>query len=194
MNNISWNVGEMANISWNPSSLVIDDLVMTTDVKVDISLWIYNGVTEVFEENTILATDMPNSGFASITLLESMASRLPSSDYGLHTATLKVTVNSSTTRSKRASVGSILRNAGKFGKPGVIAAAAVLGASVGQRLLCEVWSRNASPFPRRSIPPCPCTTEDAGNDDRFEVETSPESSRRFFHQGSSRCYRQANVR
>lgn len=76
--------------------------------------------------------------------------------------------------------------------------------SIARRLLCEVWVAATPRFPQRSIPPCPCTMNDAEhNDDRF-VEERYENKylnaaagllRRYvLHKGSRSCYRQANVR
>jgi len=63
-----WSVGEMGTILWDPSSLVISELMNTSDVKVDISLWTYNYETETFEEAMMLVTNLPNSGSASLSL------------------------------------------------------------------------------------------------------------------------------
>lgn len=195
----------MANISWNPSSLVISELMVATDVKVDISLWTYNDVAGILEETIMLATDLPNSGFTSISLSDSLASALPSSDYDLHTAMLKVAVNSSTThvsaRSNRsldmAKFRKILSDIGQFGNRTLLSLRNNIASSlesVKARLSCEAWATTTRQVPIRSIPPCPCTVSDAANDDRFEIEDSPEFSRSFFHPDSSSCYRQANVR
>lgn len=189
-----WNVGDVANFTWNPSSLVIDEL-MTEIVKVDISMWIYNNFTKEYEEN-ILGTDLPNSGHASIVLPDSITSSVPRFNQTLHLSYAKVGVNMTTSeiaRSKR-SISSIRKIAGKiakYGKAGLIGAIKV---QVVSRLLCEAFVLLTPPFPTRSIPPCPCNEEDAMNDDRFETEDSPEWSRRFFHPKSKGCFRQANVR
>ncbi len=189
-----WVVGELANFSWNPSSLLINELINVNQIHIDISLWIYNDITDVFEEKVVVATDVPNTGSASVMLTESLSSKLPNSDTSMFVTYPKIGINSSTSllRTKRFA-SNLLRLVGKVAKFGKILAITRQTAAVTARLLCEDFALTPT-VPRRRIPPCPCKEQDAGNDDRFEVETSPEYLRKFFHKGSNICFRQANVR
>ena len=186
----------MANFSWNPSSLIIDES-MTENVKVDISMWVYNNITEEFEETSILATNLPNSGSASLLLPDSPSSILPHVDKTLLISFARVGVNTSTTefvRSKRSSFSlrNILGKLAKFGKIGLLS---YIKLQVASRLLCEAFALLTPPFPTRSIPPCPCNENDALDDnDRFTPDESPAFVRRYFHPKSKSCFRQANVR
>lgn len=202
---IIWNSGEMANITWSPSSLIMSELINSANVKVDASLLLYNEQTEKFEETMMLATDLPNSGSASIPLLDSQS--FPTSEYELHAAILKLSVNTSTTVlpvTKRAAhqftLRRILRWVGKFAKVRFISS---IKSSVARRLLCEAWVATTPRVPERSIPPCPCNAKDAADDDRYVeerydndyVNAAAGLLRRYvLHKGSRSCYRQANVR
>lgn len=189
-----WSSGEIGNISWNPYSLVINDVMSANHVRVDITLSVYNS-KEVFEETIILATDLPNSGSASVLLPDSLNTSLPRAEYDLHVGLVKVGVNTSTTsitRYKRNSGTSQLL--GKLGKFAKLLTISSIKDSIAARLLCEVWVAATPNFPTRDVPPCACNSEDAEGDDRYEEETTPAKVRQFFHPKSSICYRQANVR
>ena len=169
---------------------------MTENVKVDISMWVYNNITEKFEETSILATNLPNSGSASLLLPDSPSSNLPQVDKTLLISFARVGVNISTTefvRSKRSSFSlrNILGKLAKFGKIGLVS---YIKVQVTSRLLCEAFALLSPPFPTRSIPPCPCNENDAMNDDRFTPDESPAFVRGYFHPKSKSCFRQANVR
>lgn len=193
-----WSVGEMANVSWFPSSLIVERLTSTTDVKVDILLRKYNSNNDSLDETVVLATDLPNSGSATVVLPLSLKSNLAHSEYDFHTAVVAIAVNTSTTnfaRSKRAYETTFIFSLATlyaFGKPMTV----FLNEEdyVKMRIECEKWVQRTPPFPTRRIPPCPCNDTDAERDDRFVVEDTPDSLRLFFHPHSKRCYRQANVR
>ena len=202
---IVWNGGEKANITWRPSSLIMNELIDNINVKVDASLLIYNEETEELEQTMMLATDLPNTGFAQVQLPTSPI--FPTSQYDVHAAILQLSVNTSTTVmpvTKRAAHQSrlerLLRWAKKFTKARIISS---IKTSIARRLLCEVWVAATPRFPQRSIPPCPCTTRDAADDDRYVEEKHDNKyadaalgvlRRHVLHKGSSICYRQANVR
>ena len=183
----------------------MNDLIGNINVKVDASLLVYNEETEELEQIMMLATDLPNTGFAQVQLPTSPI--LPTSQYDVHAAILQLSVNTSTTImpvNKRAAHHSKLRRllqwAKKFTKARIVSS---IKTSIARRLLCELWVAATPRFPQRSIPPCPCTTRDASNDDRY-VEERYENKyadaalgflrRHVLHKGSSTCYRQANVR
>lgn len=194
--NVVWNVGEMASVSWNPASLMINELMTIDHVRVDISLLVYSNISEVFEETLMLATNLPNSGSASIPLTASLSSSLPHSDYDLHITIVKVGVNASTTnlaRSKR-SLPILSKIWGKLAKFAKVRLLSSLKVAIVSRLLCEAWVAATPRFPTRRIPPCPCNEDDAKDDDRFQPEESPRLVRQFFHKKSKSCFRQANVR
>lgn len=204
---IIWNSREVANITWLPSSLIMTEVISSADVKVDLSLLLYNEETDDFEESMMLATNLPNNGVASIELPDSKS--FPTSQDDVRAAILKLSVNTSTTimpvtkRSAHQSVLSrVLRGARKFAKTRFIST--LVKGSIVNRLLCEVWVAATPRFPQRSIPPCPCNMNDAKSDDRYEEEGYDSKGyvkagagllRRYvFHRGSRSCFRQANVR
>ena len=195
----------MANITWRPSSLIMDEVFDSSHVKVDASLLLYNEETDEFEESMMLATDLPNTGVVSIRLPESPI--FPTSEYDVHAAILKLSVNTSTTImpvTKRAAHRSTLRNLlGKVKRFAKARFISMIKTSVARRLLCEVWVAATPRFPQRSIPPCPCNMDDAGDDDRYVeerydnryVNAAAGLLRRYaLHPGSRTCFRQANVR
>jgi hypothetical protein len=174
----------------------MSELIDNVNVKVDASLLVYNEETEELEQTMMLATDLPNTGFAQVQLPNSPTFSTSQND--VHAAIVQLSVNTSTTTipvNKRAAHRFRLRRvlpwAKRFTKLGTIS---FIKFFVAKRLLCEVWAAATPRFPRRSIPPCPCTKNDAVGDDRYVTDEAPERVRRFFHKGSSSCYRQANVR
>ena len=183
----------------------MSELIDNVNVKVDASLLLYNEETEELEQTMMLATDLPNTGFAQVQL--PISPTFPTSQYDVHAAILQLSVNTSTTVmpvNKRAAHHSRLRKvlqwAKKFTKARIIS---TIKSSVARRLLCEVWVAATPRFPQRSIPPCPCTAGDANDDDRYDEEGYDNQyvdaalgvlRRHVLHKGSSTCYRQANVR
>lgn len=90
---VLWRIGQMATLTWNSDPF--DSLA--DDVKVDISLGTYNS-DGLLQRDVMLATDLPNSGMASIHLPDSLNSTLSSySENGLLVGIVKVGVNTSTT-------------------------------------------------------------------------------------------------
>jgi hypothetical protein len=173
------------------------ELIDNINVKVDASLLVYNEETEELEQTMILATDLPNIGFAQVQLPTSPI--FPASQYDVHAGILQLSVNTSTTImpvNKRAAHHSILKRvlpwAKKFTKVKMVSFKKFFVAK--RRKLCAEWAATTLPVLPRSIPSCPCTTNDAASDTRFVEEETPELVRLFFHKGSSTCYRQANVR
>lgn len=191
-----WNVGEVATVSWNPASLVLSEHVISaTSVRVDISVWTFNNVTAVL--SVTLATNLPNSGSASILLPDSIVSDLPPSDYNLTVSIVKVSVNTSTTNLSLSTriTPEQLRGISRFGK--VLTLSHATPDFTARRLLCEAWKVSSPPFPLQNLPPCPCNEEGARVDDRFEEETPLDgrSQNHFYsHNRNNYCYSQANVR
>ena len=179
-------VGEKFNVTWNPSSFVEDSLGVD-GVRVDIALYRYTDQDEW--EETPLAMDLPNSGRTSLTIPEPDLSESNSIDPVL----IQVRVNASRTiqssRSKRIPLAA-LPILWKFTKLAVIYYAK---SSIRARLACEAWYLTDPGINARRLPPCPCDTSQASNDDRFVQETA-DSLRKFFHRGSGSCYRQRNPR
>lgn len=184
-------VGEKVNVTWNPNSLVEGSLGVDR-VKVDITLYRYIDQDEWKESQ--LETDLPNTGHASFTIPE-----LPglSESNSIDPALIQVRVNASRTiqssRSKRSLFG-ILGRVGKFAKARVIAS---VKSSVYRRLACEAWNLLDPGVNTRRLPPCPCDTAQAKDDDRFEKEEGffADIFRKYiFHRGSGSCYRQRNAR
>ena len=176
----------------------MSELIDNVNVKVDASLLVYNEETEELEQTMMLATDLPNTGFAQVQLPTSPGPVFPTSQYDVHAAILQLSVNTSTTiipvnkrAAHRSKLRTVLQWAKKFTKLGMVS---FIKFFVAKRLLCELWVAATPRFPRRSIPPCPCNTVDAASDDRYVEDEAPGPVRRFFHEKSSICYRQANVR
>jgi hypothetical protein len=173
----------------------MSELIDNINVKVDASLLVYNEETEELEQTMMLATDLLNTGFAQVQLPTSPV--FPTSRYDVHATVLQLSVNTSTTImpvNKRAAhrfiLRSVLQLAKKFTK---LTPVSIIKRFVARRLNCEVWAATTPRVPRRSIPPCPCTTGDAASDTRYVEDEAPEYLRRFFHKGSSICYRQASA-
>ena len=190
----------MANVSWSPVSLVMSDRIRTDTVKVDISLWVYSNVSGAFEKTATLATDLPNSGSASLSLPDSLNSTLPY----LHTMFVKVGVNASTTDLAQfdgsTHVANIVQEVGQFGKARLVSQDKT---SSQRRLLCEAWASEAQQFPSGSVPPCPCNEDTARGDDRFQKEeyssgyenaTASLLRRYVLYSDSRSCYTQAAVK
>jgi hypothetical protein len=197
-----WNVGEMATVTWDSDS--IDALVNANRgnaIKVDISIGTYD-TDGLLQQETMLASDLPNSGSATVPLPEALNSTLTTSENSLLIGIVKVGVNSSTTnlvQVKRFAVSQRFRKI--LGKVGQFARARAIGSiksSIARRIACEGWVALAPPVPRRTLPPCPCNDADAVNDGRYQEEKSGVAGsllrRYLFHRGSRSCYRQANVR
>ena len=192
--NLVWIPGEKASISWNPSSLAVGNLTSSNEVRVDVSLWAYNEKMKGFEEKITVASNLPNTGNASLTLSDSVNNDLPLVTNDLHLLTTRLGVKVSTVSSSRSKrfIFSIVKELKQFTKQTLIILKDITNLKM--RLNCEEWADKSAPFPVRRVPPCPCTTSDAKKDNRYVIEDSPSWLREFFHRNSERCYRQANVR
>ena len=147
---------------------------------------------ERFEERITVASNLPNTGNASLILSDSVNNDLPLLTNNLHLLMARLGVKVSTVTSSRSKSllfvpGLILFTVRNFFILKRIT-------NLAMRLNCEEWADKSAPFPVRSVPPCPCTTSDAEKDNRFVLEDSPSWLREFFHPNSKSCYRQANVR
>ena len=200
-----WSAGEKANVTWRPSSLVPTEVIGSDNLKVDVSLVLYNDKIEKFEEAVVLATNLPNTGFAFIQLPDPKS--LPISSYHIHAALVKLSINISTTaipEMKRAGSKTLFKNIlGRITMFTQVRFVTMFESSIERRLLCESWFTQAPPFPQDSIPPCPCTLRDASMDDRYVLESFDGETvnavadilRQYaFHKQSRTCYRQSNVR
>lgn len=202
---IIWDGGEMANITWQPSSLIMPEVINSNDIKIDLSLLLYNEDMDAFEDTMMLATDLPNNGTVSVRLPD--AETFPTSQYNVRAAILKVSINTSTTvlpvtkrSAHRSALSRFLGWSRRFAKARFIS---FVKTSIARRLLCEAWVAATPRFPQRSIPPCPCNMNDANSDDRYEEEKYDNKylnagvgllRRHVLHKGSRSCFRQANVR
>lgn len=195
-----WNTGEVANITWQPSSLVMSEVIDNINVKVDVSLLLYNEQAEL-EQALTLATDLPNTGAAQVGL--PISQNIPTSQHDVYAAVLQLSVNTSTTMTSvtkrdthQSKLMKLLQWAKKFTKATLVRVVrSAPQIFIAQRLACEAWSALSSPVPLRRIPPCPCTDNHARNtDERFVEDKQPEILRRFFHKGSKSCFRQGNAR
>ena len=197
----SLTIGESINVTWNPLSVIDNNLFEIDTSKVDISLLRYKKDEEEWEETAVLATDLLNNGRASV--------RLPNiqpldQSRSLDLALIQVTLNTSTSTaqssqmkrstSHKARILRLLKKLRRFTKPRVIGS---LKSSIARRLLCEVWHLADRGINERQIPPCPCTKHKANEDSRYGEETGAVGNilRKYvFHPGSESCYRQTTAR
>ena len=193
--------GESINVTWNPLSVIDNNLFEIDTSKVDISLLRYKKDDREWEETAVLATDLLNNGRASV--------RLPNiqpldQSRSLDIALIQVTLNASTSvaqsshmkrsTSHKSRVLRLLKKLKRFTKARVIGS---LKSSIARRLLCEVWHLADRGINERQIPPCPCTKDKANEDSRYEQETGAVANtlRKYvFHPGSESCYRQTTAR
>ena len=197
----SLTIGETINVTWNPLSVIDNNLFEIDTSKVDISLLRYKEDEEEWEETAVLGTDLLNSGHASV--------RLPNiqpldQSRSLDLALIQVTLNTSTSTiqssqmkrstSHKARRLRLLKKLRRFTKARVIGS---LKSSIARRLLCEVWHVADRGINERQIPPCPCTKDQAKGDSRYERETGAVGNilrKYIFHPGSESCYRQTTAR
>ena len=188
-------IGETINVTWNPLSVIDNNLFQIDTPKVDISLLRYKEDEEEWEVTAMLATDLPNNGHTSV--------RLPDVEpldesRSLDLTLIQMTLNTSTSIAKpsrmKRSTSRVLRTMGRFSKALVIG---YLKTSTAGRLLCEVWHLADRGVDERCIPPCPCRKDQAEGDSRYvqETGTGADILREYvFHPGSESCYRQTTAR
>ena len=187
--------GESINVTWNPLSVIDNNLFKIDTPKVDISLLRYKEDEGEWEETAVLATDLPNNGRASVMLpnIEPLDESRP-----LDLILIRMTLNTSTsiTRSPRMK-RSILSRAWKAVKQfSKVVLLWLLEESypIRRRLLCEVWHLADRGVNERRLPPCPCREGQAEEDSEYIRETGADALREYFHPGSKSCYRQNAVR
>ena len=190
-------MGEVINVTWNPLSVIDNNLFQISTPKVDISLLRYKESDGEWEETAVLATDLSNNGRASVMLpnIDPLDESRP-----LDLILIQMTLNTSTsiTQSqpmKRSILSRARRAVKQFSK------VQLLGFSVASyvverllRDLCEVWSFYDRGVDERRIPPCPCRKDQADEDSRYKEETGTKALREYFHPGSKNCYRQKTAR
>ena len=193
-------IGESINVTWNPLSVIDNNLFEINAPKVDISLLRYKEDEGEWEETAVLATDLPNNGHASVSLpdIQSLDESRP-----LDLALIKLSLNASTSVTQSSSVKRstsfilrLLEKVKRFTKAKALGYLKDLKKSTAKRLLCEVWHFADRGVDERQIPPCPCTKDQAKGDSRYEQETGTFAGilRKYFHRGSESCYRQTTAR
>ena len=196
-------MGEVINVTWNPLSVIDNNLFQISTPKVDISLLRYKESDGEWEETAVLATDLSNNGRASVMLpnIDPLDESRP-----LDLTLIRMTLNTSTsiTQSqpmKRSIRSRAWRAVKQFSKVQLLWLLEEPEESeesyVVERLLrkrCEVWSFDDRGVDERRIPPCPCRKDQADEDSRYEEETSSKALREYFHPGSKNCYRQRTAR
>ena len=190
--------GESINVTWNPLSVIDNNLFEIDTPKVDISLLRYKKDEGEWEETVVLATDLPNNGRASVMLPDIQPlDRSRSLDLALIQVALNASTSVAQSSHMKRSTSQILRLLKKlrlFTKARVIGS---IKSSIARRLLCEVWHLADRGINERQIPPCPCTKDKANEDSRYEQETGAVANtlRKYvFHPGSESCYRQTTAR
>ena len=191
--------GESINVTWNPLSVIDNNLLEIDTPKVDISLLRYKEDEWEWEETAVLATDLPNNGRASVMLPDIQPLDQSRS---LDLALIQVVLNASTSIAQSSSMtkstprlSGLLRKLRHFTKAKAIGSTK---SSIALRLLCEVWHYadwgiNVNVW---GIPPCPCTKDQANQDSRYvqETDSGGDILRGYvFHPGSESCYRQTTT-
>ena len=188
-------MGEVINVTWNPLSVIDNNLFQISTPKVDISLLRYKESDGEWEETAVLATDLSNNGRASVMLpnIDPLDESRP-----LDLTLIRMTLNTSTSITlsqpmKRSILSRAWRAVKQFSKVRLLW---LLEESFPdeRRDRCEVWSFDDRGVDERRIPPCPCRKDQADEDSRYEEETGTKALREYFHPGSKNCYRQKTAR
>ena len=189
-------IGEGVNVTWNPLSVIDNNLFKIDTPKVDISLLRYKEDDGEWEETAVLATDLPNNGRASVMLpnIEPLDESRP-----LDLTLIRVTLNTSTSitqsqRMKRSILSRALGTLKEFSKTLLLW---LLEESfpTQRRQLCEKWHLDDRGVDERRLLPCPCRKDQAEGDRlQYIKETGADALREYFHPGSESCYRQRTTR
>lgn len=176
---------------------------ITTNCHGILSLFqrLYNTDTDVWEDDIVLVSGVPNNGSAEVTVPD--YEQLDETT--VRVADFKVSLSTITNPVKRFIVPAI-RSVGRFivrhairlikkrikaeitGKQTLIEFAI--------RVACEVWHKTDGGINTASLPPCPCNTTQARGDDRFKKENFLQllvNKLGFKKSKANSCYRQANV-
>ena len=190
------------NVTWNPLSVIDNNLFEINNPKVDISLLRYKEDEEEWKE-TAIETDLPNNGRASIRLpdIQPLDESRP-----LDLTLIQVTLNTSTSitqspRMKRNPISRALRSLKQFSKVQILQFIEYIEKKSPHEKLqsCIEWHLEDEGVEERSILPCPCRKNQVANnqDDRYELETGSFADilrENLFHPKSESCYRQKTTR
>ena len=184
--------GNKIKVSWIPASVLPQKVLEPEEYTVDILLLQLNTSTGAQEQLSVLASNIPNNGFAEV-VVEYPYSNGENVEESIHMALIEVSVNTSTSVT-RGLASDILNALGKVARRVLKLSRLLytLARWAVQRVLCEIWgqfqSDNTGEDILRRLPPCPRTSTEAA---------APNSGLReenfalwFFHPGASKCFRQ----
>ena len=186
------------NLSWSPQ-LIIPFEDPNTYV-VDIVLYEYDEMSNIWKEIETLAADVPNSGERSVTII---ADNSCLSNHGVNAGVCQVAIQVAVGRATGDSSSIAKRQVKFFEGIGLWSGIAYMALSSELRERCEAWSESQPANVGREIldrlPPCPPTVQRAVEDSRFEEERLSSviyvtmfdvQWRSFFHEGAASCFRQ----
>ena len=175
-------------MTWSPQFIIPFEDPST--YTVDIVLHEYDVIGNIWKELETLATNVPNSGERSVTI---MADNNHLSN--INTVVCQVAI--------QITVG---RAASNMGSIGIWSGRAYMALLSELRKRCEAWCESQPANIGQEIldrlPPCPPTVQRAVEDSRFQEETLSsriyatmfdDQSRNFFHEGAASCFRQTTI-
>lgn len=148
----------------------------------------YNPDTGVWEDETVIANNIPNTGNISVTVpaFDSIDST------SIHL--IQVKVSSSISIGPNTLPTSALPTISRSTISYLIKSDMT---DIAKRSLCDIWHRTTININQDTLPPCPCNTLQAQTDDRYTKEKSFQLyiSNYFFRKfKATSCYRQTNTR
>ena len=192
-------------LRWLPESIL--PVEPADSYTVDISLREFNATLQEWHVTDIIATDLPNTGYAEVTAPEFNVTDNYNDTVSLVVVEVGVSeasINEVQTR-KRGIFSKIFKAIKRVGKRIVkqtvrlvkTVAKAVYSLTVGLflRAGCEVWGSleddEIGQQILRELPPCPCTERQIRQQmNLFEEENTGQN---FFHPGTSSCFRQRTL-
>ena len=207
--------GTTVSVYWSPQSIF--PLLDQRSYTIDITLREFDMDSKEWMTLATLASDLPNSGEARVTIPELPV--VENYEDALTPAVVEVGVSSaSMTDTKRSLFSNILSRIGQFGlrilKQTPMRIAKKLIRQAAQHVACETWSLtqtdNIGNQINDRLPPCPCTAEHASTpnsgfkeerlssivkvvdqvQDFFDTTIVDDGFRNYFHPGAASCFRQ----
>uniref|UniRef100_A0A1X7ULL6 Deleted in malignant brain tumors 1 protein n=1 Tax=Amphimedon queenslandica TaxID=400682 RepID=A0A1X7ULL6_AMPQE len=184
-------VGETFSISWNPLDMT-EGLVPVNDVTISIAMILFDSGRSEWEEETILATNIPNAQ-SQKTLTIPDYPEIGALSIRLVQIRLSVSVNpqSSVPPPLAAVINRVTKSVLRY-------VVRKIERDTSKRLACERWYNyddGAESLPRR-LPPCPCTLLQMMSDSRYRKETPFQFtvSRVFFKKSkAASCFRERSI-
>ena len=183
--NVLFQPGDAIQLTWSPGAVV--PALDSSSYTVNIGLYCLNEATEEWDRVADLASDLPNSGSATVTMPN------PTSIPLVCPISIQVTASQvgGPPEGRRQIPDSVLTSILGLGAS-IWGPIGELARSVALRALCEFWSiqqpANIGVNLAAQVEPCPPSAAQARQDNRFEGENPLVSG--TFHPGSSSCFRQ----